>query len=177
MITLTSARLADSVCHERAAVRLVSVLSEAFMIPTPDCIAAENHLKLVVDDKSRPIGGYEYPRECHIRELLDWGESWDGESELVIHCWEGRSRSPAAMALLLLQKNPGRELDIIHELVRRAPHVRPNQMIIKIGDRILECDGRLVASVKSLQKTPIVDFNSYVSFPVFLESPRVLGGT
>ncbi|MDE2228757.1 MAG: dual specificity protein phosphatase family protein [Alphaproteobacteria bacterium] len=151
-------------------VKLVSLLDAPLMPATPDLIKQENHLKLELNDISDPTEGLILPNEEHVDRLLAFGKNWTPPSErLLIHCWAGVSRSPAALLILLVQKNPGREADMVMLVRSRAPHIRPNPRLIELGDRALGCQNRLTSAARSMQETPPHDLaDRYVEFPVSL---------
>jgi hypothetical protein len=49
--------------------------------------------------------------------------------------WPGSHRcGPAAIVILMVQKNPGREFEIARLLRRRAHHINPNSLMIEIAE-------------------------------------------
>jgi predicted protein tyrosine phosphatase len=109
------------------------------------------------------------PSEAHIETLLEFGARWRPEERMVVHCHAGASRSPAAILILLAQKNPGREFELVRLLRQRAHHIRPNSLMIDIADRLLVCEGRLIEAVKTMREPTLRDFQDrYVSLPAFL---------
>ena len=88
-----------------------------------------------------------------------------------MHCPSGGSLSPAAMMMMLVQKNPGREADVARMLYERAPHICPNRLMFELGDRVLGLDGRLVAALDGMPPPDGTLLEGFRSFPV-----RVGGG-
>ena len=146
MITLSNAEWATAAIASMEAEFLVSLMSPATMIGTPPAIAPRNHLKLAMDDITGPIDGYIAPSRGHVEQLLEFGNRLDGGSEVVVHCVMGMSRSPAAVLILLAQRNPGREAELADAFFHEAPQIRPNRLLLEIGDEMLGCGGDLLST-------------------------------
>lgn len=168
MITLSDADWAEYAVTCMGATHLVSLISWHMMIDTPGSIRPDNHLKLEMDDITTDREGLRCPDITHIDRLLDFGERLHGDAELVVHCQMGRSRSAAAVLVLLAQRNPNREREIVDLVFRDAPHIRPNSLIIELADKELGCDGSLIQSVDGLPRSTPHDLNGFVSFPFAL---------
>jgi len=54
-------------------------------------------------------------------------------------------------------------------LRERAPHAQPNQLMIAIADRLLECNGRLVDAVNTIGPAQILGLGGLVELPADLE--------
>ena len=146
MITLSDAQWATAAIASMEAEFLVSLMSPASMIGTPPAIAPQNHLKLAMDDITGTIDGYIAPRREHVEQLLEFGSRLDDGSEVVVHCVMGMSRSPAAIMILLAQHNPGREAELADAFFNEAPQIRPNRLLLELGDEMLGCGGDLVSA-------------------------------
>ncbi len=146
MITLSDAEWATAAIASMEAEFLVSLMSPTSMIATPPAIAPKNHLKLAMDDITGAIDGYTAPNSQHVEQLLEFGSRLDDGSEVVVHCVMGMSRSPAAVMILLAQRNPGQEAAIADAFFHEAPQIRPNRLLLEIGDKLLGCGGDLVSA-------------------------------
>ena len=166
MISLTSQFGVPEAVRYLRPTKLVSLLDPGWMFPTPAVIRPCNHLKLAVSDLTN---GHAAPNEEHITRLLEFGSEWAPGESLLVHCAGGRSRSPAAIVILLTQKNPGREFEVA-KMVRDGAHqICPNVRIVEIGDRLLECGGRLIEAVKAMPEPTLRDCQGrHVSFPTIL---------
>ena len=176
MITLSDAEWAAAAIASMEARYLVSLMSPSSMIETPPAIAPENHLKLSIDDVTGPVDGYIAPSRAHIDRLLEFGNLLDDNSEVVVHCSMGMSRSPAAVIIMLAQHNPGREAEIADAFFREAPQTSPNKLLLKFGDEALGCNGDLLSAAfidvpfNSLQKPSCCGLlNGFHSFPLKLD--------
>jgi predicted protein tyrosine phosphatase len=168
-ITLTSLVGVLRAVHRVKAVKLVSLLDPEWFPDTPPTIEPRNHLRLGVCDLVGPMEGKVIPCEEHIEALLEFGARWQPEERIVVHCHAGVSRSSAAIAILMTQKNPGREFEIAKLLRQRAHHIRPNSLMIEIADRLLRCEGRLVEAVKAMREPTLKNFEErFVSLPAVL---------
>jgi predicted protein tyrosine phosphatase len=165
MITLSSVGWASYAVDFTGAGYLVSLLSQETMIETPDSIEPENHVKLEVDDIVFDVRGRSCPNKGHIRRLFAFGRELEENPIVVVHCAMGRSRSAAAVIALLAQKNPNMENDIVNLVYDAAPHIQPNQLIIRLADEELGCEGSLIEAVEKLPVHWNEDFDDFVSLP------------
>lgn len=131
---------------------MVSLIAEKQDFHRPGVIRAERHLKLAMNDIGfAGTGGLIAPSEAHVAQLIDFVHDWDQSAPLVVHCWMGVSRSPAAAVITMLALHPEEDdFALAQRLRKAAPHATPNTRLIEIGDRMLQREGRLVAAVKSI---------------------------
>lgn len=142
---------------------LVSILSASHMIGTPDGI--DRHLKLCLSDIAAPDEGKVAPDASHIERLLAFGQTWSGQKPLVVHCWAGISRSMAAAYILMCARAPkGCESAIAKKIRGNAAHANPNRLMIRLGDRILGRNGRMIDAVESMGRAKFVEFGAPVEF-------------
>jgi predicted protein tyrosine phosphatase len=168
MIILSNVVWAEYAITCVGATHLVSLLSSFNMIQTPEAIHPDNHLKIEMDDIIFDMDGLTCPDISHIHDLLDFGERLEYDAELVVHCAMGRSRSSAAVIVLLAQRNPNMEQEVVDLVFRDAPHIQPNRLFIELADAQLQCGGRLIRSVNGLPGSLSYDFDGFVSFPFIL---------
>lgn len=131
---------------------MVSLIAEKQDFHRPGVIRAERHLKLAMNDIGfAGTGGLIAPSEAHVAQLIDFVRDWDQSAPLVVHCWMGVSRSPAAAVIAILALHPEEDdFALARRLRKVAPHATPNTRLIEIGDRMLKREGRLIAAVKSI---------------------------
>lgn len=131
---------------------MVSLIAEKQDFHRPGVIRAERHLKLAMNDIGfAGTGGLIAPSEAHVAQLIDFVGGWDQSAPLIVHCWMGVSRSPAAAVIAILALNPEEDdLELARRLRKVAPHATPNTRLIEIGDRMLQRESRLIAAVKSI---------------------------
>jgi predicted protein tyrosine phosphatase len=68
-----------------------------------------------------------------------------------VHCHAGVSRSTAAAAILLAQRNPGEEAAAFRHVARIRPGAWPNRRMVEIADRLLQRDGRLIDGLRAMR--------------------------
>lgn len=136
------------------------------MIDTPDEILSENHLKLGMRDIVIPIGNLECPNTEHMKALLEFGEKIEDDANVVVHCEMGVSRSSAALITLLVQRNSGREEDVVDHVYAKALQIIPNRRIINMADLELGCRGKLARTVEEMPKPLVYKFDGFISFPM-----------
>ncbi len=131
---------------------MVSLIAEKQDFHRPGVIRAERHLKLAMNDIGfAGTGGLIAPSEAHVAQLIEFVHGWDQSAPLVVHCWMGVSRSPAAAVIAILALNPDEDDALLAQRLRKvAPHATPNTRLIEIGDRMLQRDGRLIAAMKAI---------------------------
>jgi predicted protein tyrosine phosphatase len=130
---------------------MVSLLAENQDFHRPAVIDQNRHLKLGVNDISEVRPGLTAPGEAHVDRLIRFARSWDQRAPLVVHCWLGISRSPAAAAIAALALEPDQDEMALAERLRSAsPFISPNARLIEIGDSMLGRNGRLVRAIKAI---------------------------
>ena len=90
------------------------------------------------------------PQENGITLLLDFSQRFTVADKILIHCRAGISRSTAmAYAVVCQHTKPGQETKALAYICKIRPQLFPNRLIIKMADRILKREGRLMTSVKT----------------------------
>ena len=146
---------------------LVTLLSPAHMIATPDGFDPRRHLKLGLNDVRDPAGGEHPPGRAHIDRLLAFARGWDGNAPLLIHCWAGISRSMASAFTILCDRlGHGREAEIALAMRRRAPHASPNALLVRHADDALARDGRMLAALEAMGPPVMVAEGATTDFPL-----------
>jgi predicted protein tyrosine phosphatase len=130
---------------------LVTLLKDTDLVQRPDCIFADNHLILGMDDITMPIDGYVAPADEHVTRLITFVRGWDRTAPLVVHCYAGISRSTAGAYVAACALNPARaELAIAQALRLASPTATPNPRIVALADRVLGRDGRMIAAIETI---------------------------
>ena len=132
---------------------LISLLPPEEQPPTPPNVAAERHLRIEVNDITRPMFGQILPERPHIEPLVEFlqARAADAAHEpLLVHCWAGVSRSMATALIALCLEAPGREKDAAVRIRRAAPHAEPNRRIVALADELLRRRGRLLAALEEM---------------------------
>ncbi len=147
---------------------MVSLIAEKQDFHRPGVIRAERHLKLAMNDIGfAGTGGLIAPSEEHVAQLIDFVLGWDQSAPLVVHCWMGVSRSPAASVIAILALHPEEDdFALAQRLRKAAPHATPNTRLIEIGDRTLKREGRLIAAMKSIGRGADTDGRASFSIEI-----------
>jgi predicted protein tyrosine phosphatase len=131
---------------------MITLIAEDQAFHRPGIIDPARHLSLAVNDIA--FAGKEgliAPQEAHVAAIIDFARSWDQSAPLLVHCWVGVSRSPAAALIAALAIKPDIDDETLAGDLRLAsPQATPNARLIEIGDALLGRDGRLVRAVKSI---------------------------
>ncbi len=107
------------------------------------------------------------PAEEHVAQLIDFARQWDRASPMVIHCWMGVSRSPAAAVIASLAVDPDEDdVELAARLRQVAPHATPNPRLIEFGDRLLGRNGRLIAAIKRIGRGAETDGRASFLLPL-----------
>jgi predicted protein tyrosine phosphatase len=155
------ARIAEMAVRHRAC-EMVSLMAKEQAFHRPGVIQASRHLLLHMNDIAfKGTGNLVAPGEAHVRELIDFAAGWDQQSPLLIHCWMGVSRSPAAAVVVALSLMPDQdEMALANRLRAASPYATPNARIVEIGDALLDRKGKLVDAVRAIGRGTDADGNS-----------------
>jgi predicted protein tyrosine phosphatase len=96
---------------------------------------------------------------------------------LLVHCFAGASRSPAAGYALVAQAwGPGREAEALEFLLDIRPQAFPNLLVTRYADRLLERNGELVRALMPLRESMSKAIDEWAAF-VARESAEESGGS
>jgi len=133
---------------------VVSILDPEWPDPR-DFAAYGTHDRVVwrFDDVVRPGAGFVEPNRRDVEVILEFGRRLAAEPvrHLLVHCHAGVSRSTATAIILMVQDNPGRELEAFAELDRVRPRSWPNALMLGIADQMLGRAGALSAALREHQ--------------------------
>lgn len=163
------ARIAEMAVRHKAS-EMISLLAANQDFHRPAVIRAERHLKLGMNDITfAGTGDLIAPQEVHVKEIIEFARSWDQSAPLIVHCWMGVSRSPAAAMIASLAVHPEDDDDALARRLREAsPYATPNMRLVEIGDAMLGREGRFARAVKALGRGAETDGNQpfVLSLPV-----------
>ncbi|NYJ10148.1 putative protein tyrosine phosphatase [Rhizobium leguminosarum] len=154
-------RIAEMAVRHKAR-EMISLIAKEQAFHRPGVIAADRHLTLAMNDITfKGTGGLVAPDETHVQGIIDFAASWRQETPLLIHCWMGVSRSPAAALIAALSLAPDQSEEILARRLRSAsPFATPNARLIEIGDALLNRSGRLVTAVRAIGRGADADGNA-----------------
>lgn len=137
--------------HAYGAREMISLLSPGQEFRRPESIDENRHLMVGVNDINFATDGLTSPDDAHVMSIIEFAKSWDQTNPLLIHCWFGVSRSPAAALISSLAIYPDRdEVELSQSLRQASPSATPNRRIVEIGDRLLKRGGKLSRAVNNI---------------------------
>lgn len=130
---------------------MISLMSPGQEFDRPAQILQDRHLHVGMNDINFETAGLIPPDEAHVAGIIEFAQSWDQTNPLLIHCWFGVSRSPAAAILSSLAIAPEQnDLELANRIREASPSATPNRRIIEIGDKLLNRGGKLSQAVNSI---------------------------
>lgn len=140
----------EAIARVRQPSHILSLISPN-AAPTSFAAIAPHHLELGFNDIAQGRAGLIAPSAQHIREILAFGEAARSGGLLLIHCWAGVSRSPAAAFIIASQRSAeGSEMSHAHRLRHLAPYATPNSLMIAVADQILGRSGAMIRAASSI---------------------------
>ena len=116
--------------------------------PAPEVAGQIPHLVLRFHDIATLHEGLTAPDAGVVARLLEFAGPRRAGETLLLHCWMGISRSPAAAFILACAAAPATpEEQIALALRRAAPTATPNPLLVSLADRQLGRRGRMVAAI------------------------------
>ena len=130
---------------------MVTLIGAGTEVVRPREIEEARHLYVAMSDIVLAMEGEILPDDGHVVEVVEFIRRWDRSEPLVIHCYAGVSRSTAAafIAACLLDETRS-EMAIAREIRARSPTATPNPLMVKIADRLLGRNGRMVEAVRAI---------------------------
>jgi len=133
---------------------MLSLVDANTSVTRPALIEPQHHLLLSMNDIAAYRPDLIAPETAHIHALLDFTKKWVAAPTtmpLLIHCWLGISRSPAAAFIIACALNPQRhEQDLADDLRTLAPTATPNSRLVALADHALAREGRMIAAIRSI---------------------------
>lgn len=130
----------------RSITHAVSLVDPGTRLPASlYAIAASQRLALWMHDALDATSDRHPPSLADVTALCDFADRVDTEApvHLLVHCHEGRSRSSAAAAILLMRMGVGTPTSVFDLILATRCPVWPNWTMIELGDAALRCDGAL----------------------------------
>lgn len=108
-------------------------------------------LVLRFNDVAAPAPKMVAPTREMIERLLAFAAAVPPDEVLLIHCWMGISRSPAAAFILACAAAPAAsEAEVALGLRRAAPSATPNPWLVRLADEALGRTGRMSAAIAEI---------------------------
>ena len=152
-IHVCSLDVLDDVVATTKASHVLTVINQWSIPDTPPGIAAENHLKIAVNDIEEEHHGLIAPNVDHIIKILEFVELWERQQPLVVHCLAGISRSTAAAFIALCAMNSNTDEITLARYMRKASRTAsPNRLMISLADRQMSRNGRMIEAIEHIGK-------------------------
>jgi len=134
--------------HDRP-VRIVSLLDPGHASPNFGADYEGRHLRLSFHDAHEPAEGTVLPTRGHMEQLLAFLTGISADESVLVHCRAGIGRSTAAAYVIACWGHPDADELTIARLLRSvAPLARPNETLVRHGDRVLERSGRMSNAIR-----------------------------
>lgn len=150
----------DGFAHQ-AITHLLSIEDPEIPKETPPWFKGVHHQIQFHDveslEEARIMGATPATRE-QVAQILRFGEeclraSRRGPVHLLVHCYAGASRSPAACYALAAQAlGPGRATDALEFVIRIREEAVPNLLVVQHADDLLRREGELVRALAPLRR-------------------------
>jgi len=128
--------------------RVVSLLDPDFAFPHLGSAYQGRHLRLALHDVHDSGAGRIMPAAGHVDQLLSFLTLWSRSAPILIHCRAGIGRSTAAAFIAACLHHPNlNEREIAVNLRRISPLARPNEMLVKLADSVMQRSGRMARAI------------------------------
>lgn len=147
-ITVVPMRLMPEYAARLGAGGIISVINAHLMPATPPGFDPNLHLKLAMSDAAaKDVAGRDAMAR-QIGRLIDFAKIWDRRGPLVVHCFSGLNRSPAAAFIVLCALNPETPEPLIALLLRQASDTAaPHRQMVAVADTMLGRHGRMTGAL------------------------------
>jgi predicted protein tyrosine phosphatase len=121
---------------------------------SPDAEVAPRRIATTVlrfNDIAETRPGLVAPSAEMIRAIIDLGRELPAAATLLVHCYAGVSRSPAAAYILACATgSAGEERAIATRLREASPKATPNPLMVSLADEILGRGGAMSVAIAAL---------------------------
>lgn len=142
-------RVAEVLARERVG-HVISILGKSDRLEWPST-GTRPTLRLEFDDTNADTELWRAPTQDEVRRLIEFARDWNGLTHLLVHCRAGSSRSPAAAAIAVAAI--GRP-DLIEAVLLAKTYHRPNQLMLRLADRLLSPTPELERKARAIQHPP-----------------------
>ncbi|MBB4201045.1 hypothetical protein CCR94_04715 [Rhodoblastus sphagnicola] len=150
MIIVSALRHIEILTAERNFTRSLSLLAPWQTVIFDVDPLPRDHLILAFNDITAPETGCVLPDDANVRAIVEFGRSCRIDDYVLVHCWMGVSRSPAAAYIIACTRAPGEEKAIADALRRRSPTATPNRLLVSLADDLLARGGRMVNAIDEI---------------------------
>lgn len=139
----------EAIARVRRPSHILSLISPSAE-PTGFHCLAPYHLELRFNDIAEPRDGLIEPSAEHIHSIIEFGRSSRAQGPLLIHCWAGVSRSPAAAFIIAFDRAKPKATHLAESLRAAAPYCTPNPKMIALADEALGAQGDLSRAITEI---------------------------
>ena len=148
MIIVCSLKDLETVCESIHPSHVISVIDPGYAPETPKGV--KHHLKLGFDDIESISSNNKIfrtntneipqlpPNEKHIDSIINFTNTWNYITPIVIHCWCGVSRSMATASFLMCKYDSSDINRNIRYIRSVANHANPNKLLLKLFEKSLK---------------------------------------
>lgn len=139
-ITICRKNRVKDVARQFGATHILSFLDPGDRLVTPNGFPLAHHVTFNMSDTHDAREPYP-PKLGHVEAVHDWFSSLPSDARVLVHCFQGVSRS-TAMTLGLLASGDTPEAAATR-LRQIRPEATPNRLIVALWDHYLQLEGRL----------------------------------
>lgn len=108
-------------------------------------------LALTFNDIAEPRPGLQAASEADVARIIAFARNWPRKDPMMIQCWAGVSRSPAAAYLVACALGEaGSEAGLAQALRAAAPFATPNPRLVALADSALDRRGAMIEAIGNL---------------------------
>jgi predicted protein tyrosine phosphatase len=135
------------------ATHLLQILDPDEPAQRPPSIPVENCRRVDCHDLATYNHTYTVPGDQHAQAIIDFARTLPEDASLLVHCHSARSRSPAAIILVIAARAPdfASAETKIRAFFAANPLISPNHRLIDAGDRVLGLGRQLTILVADLK--------------------------
>lgn len=142
---------AHDIVNRKGARRVVSLLSPDQKPPRFASIPKADHLCLAFNDVAAATPGMVAASSAQAQAFFDFVDDWDQANPMLLHCWAGISRSPAAVYAVLCRFQPDASEEAHAAALRKlSATCTPNPLFVAHADALLAREGRMVNAIAAL---------------------------
>lgn len=124
-------------------VSMASPGSDLAVIP-----AELERLSLTFNDIPEPRPGLQAASPQDVEHLVAFAHDWPRDRPMLIQCWAGVSRSPAAAYVIACAlSEPGNETRLADQIRTSAPFATPNPRVVSLADQALGRRGAMIQAI------------------------------
>ena len=139
----------EAIARVRQPSHILSLISPSAE-PTGFQKLVPHHLELRFNDIAEPRDGLIEPSTDHIQSIIEFGRNSRAQGPLLIHCWAGVSRSPAAAFIIAFDRDRPSPAHLAARLRSAAPYCTPNPKMIALADKALGAQGELARAIAEI---------------------------